>query len=144
MSEKTGPGSLLDQLAAQHLRHALIDQLAEEAGQRRVASEAAAMTTDEVFRVRMHHLIQRLPQITALQPPPAYLVTEIILLLEAAEHAYPEEVASVLAQRMKVRAKERLGRCVHDACEDPAAPGLAALGFCAAHFEQAQAEAELT
>jgi hypothetical protein len=140
MSDKSTCVSLLDRLAAQHSRRALTDQLADDTEQRRVADAAAAVTTAELFRLQLHRRIQRLAQLAALQAPPALLATEILTLLDAAEGAYPEELASVRSQRMKIRAKEQLGRCVHDACEQPAAPGRDTLGFCAEHFKQAEAE----
>lgn len=140
MGDKTRPASLLDRFAAQHSRRALTDQLAEETEQRRAADAASAMTTAELFCLQLHRRIQRLPQLAALQAPPSLLVTEILMLLEAAECAYPEELASVRAQRMKIRAKEQLGRCAHDGCEQPAAPDRASLGLCAEHLKQAEAE----
>ena len=141
MSDRTNKsGSVLDQLTAQHSRRSLTDHLTQEAEQRRASDVATEMTTSEVCIVQLHRRIQRLAQLATLQAPPVYLATEIYLLLDAVQGAYPEEVASVQTQRMKIRTKERLGRCVHDTCEQPVAPGLANLGYCAEHFKQVETE----
>lgn len=139
MSGSEKAGSLLDQLTAKHASRSLADQFAEESEQRRVAASVAEMTTSELLRIRLHQRVQRLTQLIALQAPPVVLVTEIMMVQETAEGAFPDDVALVLVQRMKAKAKERLGRCIHDTCEKSASTNQQHFGYCAEHFKEIEA-----
>ena len=138
MGNKTG--SVLDQLTGEYANRSRTDPLVEGAGRDRAAATVAEMTTPELFRLRLHQHIHRLTQLVALQAPPLVLVSAILLVKDTAEGAYPDEVALILTQRMRARAKERLGRCAFDLCEDPASADPGFLGYCTVHFKQVESE----
>lgn len=135
------PTSLLDRFAVERDSRAVSDQISEKNEQRRVAAAVTEVSTAELFRLQLHRRIQRLSQLVVLQAPPCVLITEILMIREAAEGAYPDDVALVLVQRMKAKAKERLGRCAHESCEKAVSTRPEALGYCEEHFKLIESEA---
>lgn len=118
----TGGGSAIDKLAA------------EDEGQR-LADALAQLSTAEIHLVRLRTRVARLAKLLAVKAPPLVVLREVYVVLDAAEGAYPSEAGEVSAERARLHAKRRVGRCIEDGCE--LASGTS--GYCNDHLVEVTA-----
>lgn len=123
-------GDIIDKLRAGPGGGSAIDKLAAEDEGQRLADALAQLSTAEIHLVRLRTRAARLAKLLAMTVPPLIVAREVFMVLDAVEGAYPNEVGEIAAERARMHAKRRVGRCAEDACE--AAAGTS--GYCNDHL----------